>query len=245
MTNELIRALADGLELRLPAFNTQTAVDFAVVSDRGTMIFLADWWGRWPDGFGTSIHYISAPPTFIGNNTWSFVADESPLLAPFTDEGVREDYALARQRADLRLGDYYNAIRAASQTYAEFDFAPWLKFALSRPRDLLDQLVADETRERPVGKILLLDGNGAVVDTLVIDENGLACTASDSTESLIAWYAERWMEFTADDRPPLAEYVAWMSEQSVYGPYALTGAGVFSASGSVHQIALTLASGNI
>lgn len=245
MTTQLIRALADGLELRLPAFNTQAAVDFAVVSDHGTMVFLADWWGRWPDGFGTSIHYISAPPTFTGSNTWSFVADESPLLAPFTDEGVQEDHALARQRADLRLGDYYAAIQAAAALYQEFDFTPWLQFAQSRPRDLLDQIVADETRERPVGKILLLDGNGAVVDTLVIDENGLACTASDSDDSRLAWYAERWMAFTADDRPSLAEYVAWMSEQSVYGPYAITGAEVFSASGAVHQIALTLASGNI
>lgn len=237
MNSKLVAALERGMELRIPDTGTSYPVDFVVIADTGSLVFLIDWWDKWPDGFGSVIYYVSGPAEPTTDGFWSFTRT-GPLLASFSDENAEAAFKRARMYAALNLKDYMVAIRAAAKVHSDFDFAPWIDAALARPRDHLQQVIEDETRMRPVGKILLRNDRGAVVDSLVIDENGLAATAREETPGLFAAFAERWMSFTADDRPPLMSYLTWAADQPVYGPYAITGAEVFSASGSAHQIAL-------
>lgn len=239
MDNALLKALHAGVELRIPEQDVVVPLDFVVVGDRSTLLFLADWWQK-EDEQGVGVIVIDATPRQDGEGSWTFDHELGYLIASPTDEDQAALLRDSKLRAHYGRPIYLSKLLTWSTSEPDYDFQPWIQHVMSLPAVLLDQLVEDETRERAVGKILLRDGRGLVVDTLVIDERGHAATASE--DGHLSRFAEEWMSTTAGSRPTMNEFIAKIAEQQVYGDFSFDGAGVVSASGEVQEIALQFAS---
>jgi len=238
MDPKLLTALLSGMELRVPALDMSFPIDFIVVGDTATLVFRSDWWQK-ENTAGVGVVSIDATPRSLGDGTWTFDHREGYLLAPPGD--ADQDRALrdAQRRALFGRPAYLESLLTWSVSEPEFDFQPWIQAVTSLPAVMLDQLAESETRERQVGKILLRDGHGPVVDSLVIDENGHAAVVDE--DGHLVRFAEQWVSFAAGARPAMSEFLSWLADQQVYGGLSFDGAGVVSASGDVQEIALRLA----
>lgn len=239
MDSKLLNALQSGMELRVPSLDVSFPIDFVVLGDRSTLVFRTDWWQK-EDEVGVGVVSIDALPRAVGDGTWTFDHLEGYLLAPPGDADQARAIEDAKDRAHYARPSYLAKLQTWSVSESEHDFQPWIQVVMARPTVLLDQLVEAETRERPVGKILLRDGRGSVVDSLVIDENGFAATADE--DGHLARFAEQWVSYAAGARPSMSEFLAWLAAQQVYGDFSFDGSGVVSAAGDVQEIALQAAS---
>lgn len=240
MDQKLIELLLSGAELRVPELDTPLPIDFVAFSDSATLVLHADWWRKtW--ALGDSVQALHAvPEASDASNVWDFKHGSGALLAPASDEDQQTYLDQMRMRTDLHRPAYLNQLSLLMDDHPEFDFLPWVQAILARPEIDLAATAEGETRERAIGKIMLLDGGQNVVDTLVIDELGNA--ASLKPDGYMALFVEQWTSYAEGQLPPLSEFVAWLAEQTPYGDRTLSGAGVISASGDVEDIALQLAS---
>jgi hypothetical protein len=239
MDPKLLNALQSGMELRVPSQDVSLPIDFVVVGDRSTLVFRSDWWQK-EDEVGVGVIAIDALPRAVGDGTWTFDHLEGYLLAPPGDADQERAIQDAQSRAHFARPAYLSKLLTWSTSELEHDFKPWIQITMERPVVFLDQLVEAETRERQVGKILLRDGRGSVVDSLVIDENGLAATADE--DGHLVRFAEQWVSYAAGSRPSMSEFLSWLASQQVYGDFSFDGSGVVSAAGDVQEIALQAAS---
>jgi hypothetical protein len=238
MDPQLLTALQSGMELRVPAEDASIPVDFIVVGERATLVFRTDWWQK-EDAVGVGVLVIDGVPVRVGDGTWTFEHLEGYLLGPPGDEDQAKALRDAHDRAHLGRPEYLSRLLTWSVSEPEFDFRPWIEAVSSRPATMLDQLIEDETGERAIGKILLRDGAGTLVDSLVIDENGYAATADE--DGHLARFAEQWVSYAVGERPAMSEFISWLAQQQVYGDFSFDGAGVVSAAGDVQEIALRIA----
>lgn len=239
MDNHLLKALQDGMELRIPAQDVILPIDFIVIGAASTLVFLSDWWQK-EDEIGVGVLVIDAVPRQVDVQKWTFDHQLGYTIELPTDGDQAKLLQDAQLRARYARPRYLSKLLTWSASEPEFDFRPWIEHITSLPVVLLDDLVADETRERSIGKILLRDGRGLVVDTLVIDERGHAATASE--DGHLSRFAEEWMSIASGARPTMNEFIARIAEQQIYGDFSFDGAGVVSASGEVQEIALQFAS---
>lgn len=242
MDHTLIQALMSGMELRIPNQDLTIPIDFIVVGDSTTLVFRADWWTKESES-GVGVVCVNAVPREITPGQWTFDHMEGYLLAGPSDEDQESYLRAMRTRMDLNLGDYLDKLHVRSQGESEYDFSAWIEAAMARPQVLLDQVIENETRERAIGKILLRNGSGSVVDSLVIDEGGLAATANE--DGHLARFAEQWVSYTVGERPSMSDFIQWLGTQSIYGSFVLDGAGVVSTAGDIQEIALQLASDSL
>lgn len=240
MEPKLIEALLRGAELRINGDDNPHPVDFIVSSDSATLVFLADWWQKGAE-LGHGIEVISALPEQDDDGNWTFEHENGYVLAGPTDADVADHLSQMRLRTDLHRPQYLDALQSVLESESDFDFNPWLEAVLARPEIDAASEAEGETSEREVGKILLRNGDEAVLDALVIDDLGNAACADP--DGFLASFAEQWSSFEEDDRPPVLDYMRWLSQQSVYGDRDLAHAGTMSASGDVQDIALQLVAG--
>lgn len=241
MDPKLIKLFMAGAELRAPAIEVVSPIDFAIVGDDTTLIVRADWWQKsW--GAGEQLSVIDATPRLTDGEgqLWDFEHEFGYVIAPPSDEDQAAYLAQVRLRTDLHRGGYLRQLLLLIEAEPSLNFTPWLEAITERPEITVAELAQEETREREVGKIRLLSGGESVLDTLVIDELGSA--ASLQPDGYLSAFAEQWMRYAEVDRPSIGDFVKWLATQTPYGDRYLTDAGVVSASGDVEEIALQLGS---
>lgn len=242
MEPTLIEALLRGMELQVPSEGVTFPVDFIVVGERGTLLFRGDWWQK-EQAHNVGILSIASVPRDLGDGHWTFDHPAGYLLAPPSDEDAEQACVDVRDRARFDHIAYHAQLLKWSNSEPDYDFRPWIEATAGWGLGGLQEIAESETRERPVGKILLRDGLSSVVDSLVIDENGFAAVANE--DGHLSRYAEQWVSYAPGSRPTMNEFLSWLATQRVYGDFSFDGAGVFSASGDVQEIALRLASDSL
>lgn len=240
MDQKLLALLVSGAELRVPSLDMSFPVDFVVVGDRSTLVFRADWWQK-ENEQGVGVVSIAATPEPVGDGTWTFRHPQGYLLGPPGDADQERAIQDAQARAHFAREVYMTKLLTWIESESEYDFRPWVAHIVSLPAIKVEDLARRETAERPVGIIWLRDLNDRVVDTLVIDENGMAATADE--DGHLARFAEQWMSYAGGRRPPLNDFLAWLSTVGIYEGLTFTDSKVVSSEGDVQEIALRSALG--
>lgn len=240
MDAKLLSLLVSGAELRVPSLDMSFPIDFIVVGDKSTLVFRSDWWQK-ENEQGVGVVSIDATPEPVGDGTWTFRHVQGYLLAPPGDEDQDKALRDSRTRAHLAREIYVAKLATWVEAESEHDFRPWIEHVMSLPTLQVEDLARTETAEREVGIIRLRDLDSQVVDTLVIDENGLAATAAE--DGHLTRFAEQWMSYAEGQRPPLNDFLVWLSTVEIYEGLTFADLKTVSGSGDVQEIALRAALG--
>ena len=241
ITPELIEAMMDGVEFQ-DSDDADIRIDFAVAHEGQTIILYEGWWQRnW--GLGNGLVVVqSEPEEEVVNGRWPFEGIPMLALAPSSDDESGLASLAARRRIDLDRSAYLAQLRVLQDLEPRFDLIPWTAAIMDRPEIDPFAELEGQTQTREVGRILLTDPVGAVTDALVVDEYGSVAVIQD--DGFLSHFAEEWAGYSADDRPPLAEFMKGLGSKNFYGS-VIARAGVISADGNVEAIAFQVAADTV
>lgn len=230
---DLLERFMEGLELRDPARVDPRPLDFAASNERGTLLFLTNWWTiEW--GMNAGLLYV---PAVLNPKTLWFDGLEASgwHLAGATDGFFESHLHGARLHADFNRESYHDALLRLVEFEPDFDFRPWIEAVLARPRlDPFEMLRIRHMGLRSVGVIRLLDGAGAVADALAVDDKGQAVTLVD--DGWLALFASQWSGYAEAARPDVGSFLGWVAQQTPYGPLALSEPKVISEEGEIRTV---------
>lgn len=235
----LIEKMFKGLSFRPPGDDETYPVDCVIEHrhhDR-SLVLLAGWW----EGTGQPGDNILVVPSTVGklpNGMPVFEQAPEYELTALADDDADYQYHQMRDRQDTARGTYMSKLVAYARKNPEYRFNPWIRAFMARP--VIDtQSILKETTEglREIGGITLEDQNNNVIDALVIDERGNAETLDP--DGWLASFVNQWGD--AQGRASIAEFIHWVSEQDVHGPYRFGQKYVGKREGTLEVVAETLA----
>lgn len=153
-------------------------------------------------------------------------------------EPWEDDYAIyteQRKIADYDKGARIAAMQQLARLERDFRFAPALDALCKRPWLDLNKLQQEEdTKLREVGYVALYDAEGEKLDVLVVDDRGEAAVLNPDLH-LIS-YANQW-EGSHARGVTVSQFIHWVSERSVHGPYGIANPRVEQRRGYLEDIA--------
>lgn len=232
-------SLLSGMVLSTSESTTNVPLDFVLVGNGGVIVAAATWWLD-PYGWDGKVVFVAGTPQPCLSG-WQLKRDDAvSIVVASPDPDDLSDLANLRTEMDTDRARYLLKLDQLKEWLGpewESQIAEWGKAVAARPlRDLVAEHAKAQTANRPVGLLDLVDESGAVVDVMAIDDLGNAATATgdDWLESI----AGQWVSFANEDRPTIAQFIAWAASQRTSGPTSVKGGRTINTDGTVEGIAL-------
>ncbi len=241
----LIQASFKGLQFHADYYGSDTPVDFAFSSKSMCVVMMANWWAtEWAPGDGIELFHAACVPEIVAIGSeparWIVQDVEGVELTFAADADMADRITRARDATDLYRHDYLAALNVLQGSLGDdLDISPWIEAVEARPPlDAAKELREQNLGLRQVGRLFLRDSHGNS-DVLVIDEFGNTAVASGS--EWLEVFADQWS--AREDRPDMADFLAWAQEQRVPVAASFEGAQIEMTSGHVEDIAARIVAG--
>jgi hypothetical protein len=230
----------DGVEFNDPGYAGPQPVDFILEDNGNAVVMFAGWWANpyWGPGDGMDVFQSSFVP-LLGDppKRWRVESRSEVWIGQPSDASMVERVKRMRYYQDIERERYYAALDDLSAFLDGdfYDLHKWRELMAARPtRDVVQEMLEQNTGTREVSIISLLGAGDVVIDTLVLDKNGNAGTATKT--SWLEGVAAMWSEM--DTPSDMKSFVAWVMEQRPSGIVAsLIDPVVRAESGDVESIA--------
>jgi len=237
---DLFEACMNGLVLSGPGAQEPKPIDFALSLNGRAVVLEANWWtGDWDKDEHLYTFDAEFVPEVVpaGSNPCRWYVDGGSMNLTTTEEATQEVIDRARTRIDINRAAYFAQLDALKLSVSE-DYTPliddWRARISVREELTPEKIVERRNSARVVGTVFLNDESGKI-DVLVVDERGDAVVLNE--DSWLESFASDWTDRDDDNRPEVADFIAWIMERRPSTVQTLDGPVVETMTGPLVSIA--------
>ncbi len=211
-------------------------IDFVVpfkYEDRA-MVFIAGWH---LDPFDPELIITVNSTLYFEDGSYFFDSLSRFIIHPADSKSQTQQIEDFNGKKALAKGTYVQALYNTARTNPDVQFTHQIRHALQMDSKSVNEILSENnSRLQELGGIVLKDADNRVVDSLVIDKQGN--TATTQQGSRLDAYSDQWEE--AKDTTSIIEFLSWVKEQEVYGPFAFGEIFVGERQETVEEVAANL-----